>query len=110
MRPLGIGHARGPVDLELDDPSPGQRRVEAIAGMGEVGVDSRRPQPRVDAREQQTQIGPEQIIDLPATEGLQLGAREPHDVILPNPSMVNAPSEQHEVPQLDASSQLATCG
>ena len=40
--PVGVVHAGASVDLTVDDPAAEQRRVEAVAGMGEMGLRSRR--------------------------------------------------------------------
>ena len=45
-----IGHAAGSVHVPVDDPGAAQCRVEAIAGMGEVGLRRGRPETGIDAR------------------------------------------------------------
>ena len=64
------------VDRALDHARLQQRRVEAIARMGEVGPRRRRPQPRVDADEQQPQTRSDEIVDRGVAVRLQLGSRE----------------------------------
>ena len=61
VAPVVVGHPRPAVDDPIDHPAAQQRRVEAVAGVGEVGGRGRRPQPGVDADEQQAQAGPDQI-------------------------------------------------
>jgi hypothetical protein len=62
----------------VGDAGRGQRRVEAIGGVREVGFDRSRPEAGIDADEQQPEPGPNEIVDLVAPELLQLGTREPH--------------------------------
>jgi hypothetical protein len=78
VRAIGIAHPGDPVDLVLGDPGRGQGRVEAVGGMREVGLDRGRPQPRVDADEQQLQLRPDEIRNLVTPERLQLLPRETH--------------------------------
>ena len=78
VRAIGIGHPGDPIDLVIGDAGRGQRRIEAIGGMREVGFDRGRPQARVDADEQQPEPRPHEIVDLAAPERLQLQTREPH--------------------------------
>jgi hypothetical protein len=85
MRAVGIGHPGDPIDLVLGDAGRGQRRIEAVGRMREVGFDRGRPQAGVDADKQQPESRPDEIVDLMAAEGLQLQTREPHAVILSNP-------------------------
>ncbi len=75
---VGGVHAGAPVDLALDQTRLQQRRVEAIARMGEVRSRRRRPQPWVDADEQQPQPGPDEIVDRGIAVRLQLGSCEWH--------------------------------
>ena len=56
-----------------------QRRIEAVAGMGEVGRRGRRPQPGVDADEQQLQSRSDEVGHRGVAKRLQLGSRETHD-------------------------------
>ncbi len=58
---IGVVHAGGLVDGVLEDPGEQQRRVEAVAGVREVGLRGRGPQAGVDADEQQPDVRPEQV-------------------------------------------------
>ena len=53
-----------------------QRGVEAVAGVGEVGLRGGGPEAGVDADEEQPQVGPEQVGHLRVAERLELGPRE----------------------------------
>ena len=66
------------VDVAVDDPRPPQRRIEAVAGMGEVGLRRRRPQPRVDPDEEEAQVRTDEIRNRRVAKGLQLGSGEAH--------------------------------
>jgi len=78
MRAIGIGHPTDPIDLVTGDAGRGERRVEAIGGMGEVGPHRSRPQAGVDADEEQLHFRADEIVDLAAAKRLQLLTREPH--------------------------------
>ena len=78
VAPVVVGEPGAAVDVAVDDPGPPQRRVEAVARVGEVGRRRRRPQPGVDPDEQQPQSGADEVRDRRVAERLQLGPREPH--------------------------------
>ena len=67
-----VGHAGGGVDAPLEDPGEGERGIEAVDRVGEVGLRRGGPQPRVDADEEQPAAGSEQVGDLGVAVGLQL--------------------------------------
>ena len=79
VRPVGVVHASPTVDPALDQARLQQCRIEAIAGMCEVGPRRRRPQPRVDADEQQPQTRSDEIVDGGIAVRLQLRSRESHE-------------------------------
>ena len=72
VRAIDFGHPGDPIDLVFGDSGSGQRRIEAIGGMREVGSNRGRPQARVDADEQQPEPRPHEIVDLAPPECLQL--------------------------------------
>ncbi len=76
--PVGIGHAGAPVDLVADHTRRPKRRVEAVAGVREVGLGGSRPQTGVDADEQQLQSGTDEVGHGRVGERLQLGPCETH--------------------------------
>jgi hypothetical protein len=69
-------HAARRVDHGRRDPGAVQGRPEPVAAAGEVRIHRRRPQARVDADEQQPDVGAEQVVDRRPVERLQLGAAE----------------------------------
>ena len=76
-----------PVDVAIDDPGPQQRRVEPVAGVGEVGLGGGGPQPGVDADEQQPEAGPDQVGDRGVAVRLELGPGESHQLNPISPTM-----------------------
>ena len=62
---LDVGglHPGARVDLPRRDPGAVQRRPETIPGSREVGVHGRRPQPGVDADEEQPHVVPGEVVD-----------------------------------------------
>ena len=81
VRAIGVGHARVTRSTSRSMiAGSAQRRIEAVARVGEVRVDRRgRPQARVDPDEQQPQPGTDAGRATGCIpERLQLGSREPH--------------------------------
>jgi len=75
---VGRSEALRCVDDVVDDPGAVKRRVEAIAAAAEVALHRHREQARVDADDQQPDVGPEQIGECAAAKGLELATTEPH--------------------------------
>lgn len=75
---IGVGHPRTTIDLVTDHPRRQQRRIEAVAGMREMGLSGSGPEPRIDAHEQQFQPRTNQIGHGRVSERFELGARETH--------------------------------
>ena len=73
-----VGHADAAIDVPVDHAGPPQRRVEAVAGVGEVRRRRRRPQAGVDADEEQPQARADEVGHRCVAERLQLGPGEPH--------------------------------
>ena len=73
-----VAHPDASVDHPVDDAGESERRIETVARMGEVGRRGGRPQPRVDADEQQSKTGPDEVGHRRAAERLQLGPGETH--------------------------------
>ena len=73
-----VGHARATVDRAIDHARSQQRRIEAVAGMGEVGLRRGGPQTGVDPDEQQPQPRTDEVGHDRVAVGLELGPREAH--------------------------------
>ncbi len=78
MGAIVVGETRRTIDVTIDHARQPQRRVEPVARMGEVRLRRRRPQPRIDADEQQAQPRSDEIGHGGVSERLELLAGETH--------------------------------
>ncbi len=67
-----------PVDLALDQARPKEGRIEAIAGMREMGLRGCGPQTRIDPNKQQLQTRTDQIGNRLIPETFELCSAKPH--------------------------------
>ena len=78
VRSIRVREPGGSIDLVLDEAGLPERRVEPVAGVGEVRLRRSRPQARVDADEEQQHPCADEIGHLCIPERLQFVSREAH--------------------------------